>query len=428
MEITKTNSSVTNLSAYVKNLFFDHFESNGFKFIEGSSLLTTDKTLLFTNSGMCQFKPIFMGTDQPAHKNVYNIQNCLRLGGKHFDFYNVGKDTYHHSFFQMLGNWTFNIDEKEFIKYKEQAINLAWTFLIDKCKLDKNRLYVTYYGNKDLCDTETKDIWLKYLDKDRIICFEKENFWQMADNGPCGPCTEIHYDLLGTKNRNFKVNTDDNSLIEIWNIVFMTYDKQNDKLSKLKKGHIDTGMGFERLVAVLQDTGDNYGTDIFKPIFDIILKITKISPLKSTEIEMAYRVISDHVRCLIYSISDDILPLVDDNKYGVMFRLFKRALFYAHMFLNTPKNDFVKIVNGILDHLCVCDQKIGKTYNTVLYFFQREEKLHNIVWKSVIPFRKLMSKSVKEITSIEYSDLTKTRGIPDDLVEQFSVDFGFTLV
>ncbi|KAK6457760.1 alanyl-tRNA synthetase, cytoplasmic [Scheffersomyces xylosifermentans] len=338
----------------VRKTFLDYFTSKrSHTFVPSSSVVPhNDPTLLFANAGMNQYKPIFLGTVDPASelatlKRAANSQKCIRAGGKHNDLEDVGRDSYHHTFFEMLGNWSFGD------YFKPEAIPWAWELLTEVYGLDKDRLYVTYFegdAKQGLeADLEAKNLWLKVgVAEDHILPGNaKDNFWEMGDQGPCGPCSEIHYDRIGGRNAAHLVNMDDPNVLEVWNIVFIQYNREADaSLRSLPAKHIDTGMGFERLVSVLQDKSSNYDTDVFGPIFDKIREITGTRPYAGkfgTEdrdgIDTAYRVIADHVRTLTFAICDGGVPNNEGRGY-VLRRILRRGSRYVRKYMNYPIGSF----------------------------------------------------------------------------------------
>ena len=306
----------------IRQSFFDFFKSKEHAVVPSSPVvLPADPTLLFTNAGMNQFKEVFLGTREASETRVANTQKCIRVSGKHNDLEEVGHDTYHHTFFEMLGNWSFGD------YYKRDAIAYAWELMTEVWKLDKNRIWVTVY----LSDDEAFNLWSEVTDIDpsHILRFdEKDNFWEMGETGPCGPCSEIHYDLTPKGNANASlVNADNPEVIEIWNLVFIQYNRRSDgSLDDLAAKHVDTGMGFERICSVLQQKVSNYDTDIFTPLIEKVAELSGRSYDGNDAIAM--RVIADHIRTLSIAISDGVLPSNDGRGY-VLRRLLRRAVRYG---------------------------------------------------------------------------------------------------
>ncbi|WP_462318331.1 alanine--tRNA ligase, partial [Marinilabilia sp.] len=326
----------------VRQKFFDFFKSKGHVIVPSAPMVVkNDPSLMFTNAGMNQFKDYFLGNKQPDYLRVADSQKCLRVSGKHNDLEEVGHDTYHHTMFEMLGNWSFGD------YFKDEAIDWAWEFLTKELKVDKDRLYATVFeGDKTDevdRDNEAAERWKNYLPDTHIINGnKKDNFWEMGDAGPCGPCSEIHIDLRSeediVKQPGFElVNKDHPEVIEIWNLVFIQYNRKSDgKLTTLPQKHIDTGMGFERLCRVLQHKESNYDTDVFQPIIQQIASLTDVKYGASEDGDIAMRVIADHIRTIAFSITDGQLP--SNNKAGyVIRRILRRAVRYAYTFLNVRK-------------------------------------------------------------------------------------------
>ncbi|NQV15588.1 alanine--tRNA ligase [bacterium] len=307
----------------IRKQFIEFFEERGHKFVRSAGVVPfDDPTLLFTNAGMNQFKGIFLETETAGHPRAVNSQKCIRVSGKHNDLEEVGRDLYHHTFFEMLGNWSFGD------YYKQDAIKWAWELFTEVWKIPKDKLYATVYH----ADDEAFKLWSELTDipKDHILKFgEKDNFWEMGETGPCGPCSELHIDLGGDpgidgSHPELGVNTDNPRFIELWNLVFIQYFRGSDgELKELPNKHVDTGAGLERVVAFLQGKVSNYDTDLFTPILDEIVRLTEI-PYDSGDAGMAHRVIADHVRMLSFAISDGALPSNDGRGY-VLRRILRRA-------------------------------------------------------------------------------------------------------
>ena len=338
----------------VRQSFLDFFASKGHKIVPSAPMVVKgDPTLMFTNAGMNQFKDIILGNVPITASRVSDSQKCLRVSGKHNDLEEVGHDTYHHTMFEMLGNWSFGD------YFKKEAIAFAWEFLTEVIKLDKDRLYVTIFeGSKDdgvARDTEAYDAWAEHVEKNRIIDGNKhDNFWEMGDTGPCGPCSEIHYDMRPEEDRKKingrdLVNKDDPQVIEIWNLVFMQYNrKANGELEPLPNHHVDTGMGFERLVRAVQHKTSNYDTDVFTPLLDKIAEISGVKYGQSEQTDVAMRVMADHIRTIAFSITDGQLP--SNNKAGyVIRRILRRAVRYNYTFLGGKGATLYKLVPTLVE-------------------------------------------------------------------------------
>ncbi len=336
--------TICNMTArQIRHTFLEFFRNRGHKIVPSAPIVNkNDPTLMFTNAGMNQFKDYFLGNQVPDARRVADTQKCLRVSGKHNDLEEVGRDGYHHTMFEMLGNWSFGD------YFKEEAIAWAWELLTEVYKLPKDRLYATVFGgdeNEGLeRDQEAADIWKKYIPEDRILyCGKKDNFWEMGEQGPCGPCSEIHMDLRSEEERQKKpgaelVNMDNPEVIEIWNLVFIQYNRKSDSsLEPLPAKHVDTGMGFERLTMTLQGKNNTYDTDIFQPIIQFIenesgFKYSRsFSPDAKTDIAM--RVVADHLRAVAFTIADGQLPGNTGAGY-VIRRILRRAVRYYYSFLN----------------------------------------------------------------------------------------------
>jgi len=336
----------------IRAKFLSFFEERKHSIVASAPMvLKDDPTLMFVNSGMAPFKEYFLGNAQPKSKRIADTQKCLRVSGKHNDLEEVGYDTYHHTLFEMLGNWSFGD------YFKKEAIAWAWELLIQEYKIDKNSLYVTVFeGNiedKLPMDTEAFELWKQWISEDRILMgSKKDNFWEMGDQGPCGPCSEIHVDIRSAEEKakipgKDLINKDHPQVIEIWNLVFIQFNrKANGSLESLPSKHIDTGMGFERLCMVLQGVQSNYDTDVFTPIIREIETITDKSYGKDEKIDVAIRVVSDHVRAVAFSIADGQLPSNTGAGY-VIRRILRRAIRYSFTFLE-QKEPFIYRLMDVL--------------------------------------------------------------------------------
>ena len=421
-------------SQTIRNKFLDFFISKNHQIHSSVPIISkNDPSLMFINSGMAPFKEFFLGESNPKSKRIVNSQKCLRVSGKHNDLEEVGIDTYHHTFFEMLGNWSFGD------YFKKEAIEWSWELLTKVYKINPDNLYVTIFcgSNKDNVplDTEAYDIWKKIIPEERILNFEKkDNFWEMGDQGPCGPCSEIHIDLRDEKEKNNisgrdLVNKDHPKVVELWNLVFIQYNrKANGKLEDLPKKHIDTGMGFERLCMVIQGVESNYSTDIFTPIIREIETITGLEYGTENNVDVAMRVISDHLRAVSFSISDGQLPSNTGAGY-VIRRILRRAIRYAFTFLD-KKEPFIYRLVGVLV------KKMGSAYPEIK---SQKKLIENVIKEEESSFLRtldqglvlldqIINSSKKKIISGEKAfELYDTFGFPVDLTSLILNEKGLKL-
>ncbi|MFY7668131.1 MAG: alanine--tRNA ligase, partial [Crocinitomicaceae bacterium] len=357
-------------------------------------VVKNDPTLMFTNAGMNQFKDFFLGYQTPMERRVANSQKCLRVSGKHNDLEEVGVDTYHHTMFEMLGNWSFGD------YFKEEAIGWAWELLTEIYKIPKDKLYVTVFEGdaKDNVprDEESFNIWKKYIAEDRIIlASKKDNFWEMGDTGPCGPCTEIHVDLRDESERNkidglTLVNNDHPQVIEIWNNVFMQFNrKANGSLEPLPATHVDTGMGLERLSMALQGKQSNYDTDLFQTLIQYMVKVSGISYGKSEETDIALRVIADHIRAIAFSIADGQLPSNNGAGY-VIRRILRRAVRYGYQTLGL-KEPFLCDLSIVLGEI------MGNPYQELI---NQKELIFKVIKEEEQSFFRTLELGIKRIDDL----------------------------
>ena len=340
----------------VRQRFLDFFKEKGHKIVPSSPIVVkNDPTLLFTNAGMNPFKDYFLGIRQAEDKRVADTQKCLRVSGKHNDLEEVGLDTYHHTMFEMLGNWSFGD------YFKEDAITWSWELLTEQFQLDKERLYVTVFQG-DLQeslepDTESLEIWKRHISADRILGGnKKDNFWEMGDTGPCGPCTEIHYDLRSDEERKALpgkslVNNDHPQVIEIWNNVFMQFNRKKDgTLEQLPEKHVDTGRGLERLVRCVQLKQSNYDTDLFQDLIQVLCDHTSYKYGTNEERDIACRVIVDHLRAIAFTVADGQLPSNTGAGY-VIRRILRRAVRYGYTRLQQEQPFMYKLLPALIDQM-----------------------------------------------------------------------------
>ena len=405
----------------LRQLYLDFFKSKQHKIVSSAPMVVkNDPTLMFTNAGMNQFKDIFLGDSEPKDLRIANSQKCLRVSGKHNDLEEVGHDTYHHTMFEMLGSWSFGD------YFKEDAINWAWEFLTEACGLDKERMYVSVFeGAKEdglEKDNEAFNFWKKYLPENRILnANKKDNFWEMGETGPCGPCSEIHFDNRTDEERAAVsgadlVNEDHPQVIEIWNLVFMQYNRFADgSLKSLPNAHVDTGMGFERLAMIMQGVKSNYDTDIFQPIIQTIAKKAGLKYGDNEKQDIAMRVIADHIRAISFSIADGQLP--SNVKAGyVIRRILRRAVRYAYTFLGLKiafmHELVVVLANDLGQQFTELDAQKDLIQKVVK---EEEESFFRTLEDGLKRIEQLVKKSKNEISGKEVFELYDTYGFPADL-------------
>ncbi|XP_021189227.3 alanine--tRNA ligase, cytoplasmic [Helicoverpa armigera] len=426
----------------IRKAFIDFFISKGHKYVHSSSTIPLDDpTLLFTNAGMNQFKPIFLGSvdpnsDMAQYVRVVNTQKCIRAGGKHNDLDDVGKDVYHHTFFEMMGNWSFGD------YFKKEICAWAWELLTEVYKLPGDRLYVTYFGGDSSSglepDLECKEIWLKLgVPESHILPGSmKDNFWEMGETGPCGPCSELHYDRIGGRDAAHLVNMDDPDVLEIWNLVFIQFNRETDgSLKLLPKKHIDCGLGLERLVSVIQNKRANYDTDFFMPIFKAIEVGTGARPYSGKVgsddvdgIDMAYRVLADHARTLTIALSDGGVP--DNTGRGyVLRRILRRAVRYASEKLNAKPGFFGSLVHTVVELLGDIFPEITKDPLSLIQLINEEEIQF---LKTLSRGRNLLNRTIEKLNGkVIPGDvawrLYDTYGFPVDLTQLMCEENGLTI-
>lgn len=408
----------------IRQTFIDFFKSKGHTVVPSSSMVVkNDPTLLFTNAGMNQFKDIFLGNVQKPYKRATDSQKCLRVSGKHNDLEEVGHDTYHHTMFEMLGNWSFGD------YFKKEAIQYAWQLLTEVYKIDKNNLYVTYFGgDKDdnlAADEEAHKYWQQYVQEDHILPGNKhDNFWEMGEVGPCGACSEIHIDLRNdedkkkVKGRDL-VNKDNPLVIEIWNLVFMEFNRKADKsLEPLKEKNIDTGMGFERLCMVLQNKQSNYDTDVFQPLIQKIACLSNSVYGEDKQKDIAMRVVADHLRAVCFAIADGLMP--SNNKAGyVIRRILRRAVRYGYTFLGFKQPFMYSLVDTLANQMGHWYNELIQQKDLIIKVIKEEETAFlKTLSQGILKFEKYLQDNPKGKISGDFAfELFDTYGFPIDLTE-----------
>jgi alanyl-tRNA synthetase len=419
----------------IRSTFLNFFKEKSHLVVPSAPMVTKDDpTLMFVNSGMAPFKEYFLGNGKPKNNRISNSQKCLRVSGKHNDLEEVGYDTYHHTLFEMLGNWSFGD------YFKKEAIAWAWELLTEVYKIDKDILYVTVFEGSDdedklKMDTEAYDLWKQFIAEDRILKGnKKDNFWEMGEQGPCGPCSEIHIDIRSAEEKakvdgSTLINEDHPHVVEVWNLVFMQFNrKANGSLEELPNKHIDTGMGFERLCMVLQNVQSNYDTDIFKPIISEIGTITNTQYGANKEQDIATRVISDHVRAVAFSIADGQLPSNTGAGY-VIRRILRRAIRYGFTFLDKKEPFIYKLID-------VLSKKMGDAFPELK---AQKQLIENVIKEEENSFLRTLDKGLilldgiiassdsKVISGEKIFELYDTFGFPVDLTALILSEKGYTL-
>ena len=422
-------------SKEIRQRFLDYFASKGHTIVPSAPMVVkNDPTLMFTNAGMNQFKDIFLGNTKSGYNRAADSQKCLRVSGKHNDLEEVGHDTYHHTMFEMLGNWSFGD------YFKKGAIDMAWDLLTDVYGIDPKELYATVFeGSAEdgtAMDEEAKQAWLKHLPEDHIILGNKhDNFWEMGDTGPCGPSSEIHIDIRSAEERasgvpgRDLVNMSDPHVIEIWNLVFMEFQRLSDgHLEPLPAKNIDTGMGFERLCAVLQGKNSNYDTDVFSGMLARIGELSGHKYGESHDTDVAMRVIADHIRAISFSIADGQLP--SNVKAGyVIRRILRRAVRYGYTFLGLSEPFLCRLVQQLVDDM-------GEAYPEIK---AQQKLIENVVREEEMAFLRTLDRGIKLLNEyiatskdkvldgVNAFTLYDTYGFPIDLTQLIAAENGFTV-
>ena len=416
----------------IRQKFLEFFKGKKHQFVSSSPMVVKDDpTLMFINAGMNQFKDLFLGNSEVKDLRVCNSQKCLRVSGKHNDLEEVGVDTYHHTMFEMLGNWSFGD------YFKKEAIEWAWEFLTEVCQINKDSLYVTVFeGAKDeglKFDQEAYDHWEKIVPKERILMGnKKDNFWEMGATGPCGPCSEIHVDIRSLEEKDKisgkeLVNKDHPQVIEIWNLVFMEFNRlASGDLEKLPAKHVDTGMGFERLAMVLQDKKSNYDSDVFTPLIDKIVEISgvKYTSAEKSETDIAIRVIADHIRAVSFAIADGQMPSNNGSGY-VIRRILRRAVRYGYSKLNLSEPFIYKLVDVLANQMGEFFPELQKQKELASKVIKEEEQnFLRTLDKGIEKFNNYAKSTSNQVEGEFAFELLDTYGFPIDLTELLAKEKG----
>ncbi len=418
----------------IRAKFLDFFTNKGHKIVASSPMvMKNDPTLMFTNAGMNQFKEYFLANKIATDKSIADTQKCLRASGKHNDLEEVGKDTYHHTMFEMLGNWSFGD------YFKKEAIAYAWEFLTQEMQIDKNDLYVTVFEGDDteelLKDDEAISFWESHIAPERILMGSKaDNFWEMGDQGPCGPCSEIHVDIRPAEEKAkvdgaTLVNMDHPQVVEVWNLVFIEFNrKANGSLEKLPEKHVDTGMGFERLCMVVQGVQSNYDTDVFTPLIREIETRTASDYGKKEEVDIAIRVIADHLRAVSFSIADGQLPSNNGAGY-VIRRILRRAIRYGYTFLEQKEPFIFALVKTLSDQMGDAFTELKDQQDLIRNVIKEEEQSFlKTLSQGLVMLEQLMkSNAGKQLSGAKAFELYDTFGFPVDLTALILSENNMTL-
>lgn len=426
-------------SQEIRQRFLDFFKEKGHQIVPSAPIvLKDDPTLMFSNSGMTQFKDFFLGYKEPSSLRIADTQKCLRVSGKHNDLDDVGRDTYHHTMFEMLGNWSFGD------YFKKEAIAWAWELLTEVYKISKDDLYVTIFegdASENLeRDQDAYNFWKEHIDESRIINGnKKDNFWEMGDTGPCGPCSEIHVDIRSAEEKakvsgRELVNQDHPQVVEVWNLVFMEFLRKADKsLEKLPKQNVDTGMGFERLCMALQGKGSNYDTDVFTPLISKVEEISgkKYTGILENEKDIAIRVVVDHIRAVAFAIADGQLPSNGGAGY-VIRRILRRAISYAYRFLDMKEAFLYQLVAILKDQMGSFFPEIVKQEKLVTEVIKEEENSflktieHGLVRLDAI-IQATINNNEKNLPGEQVFELYDTFGFPADLSRIIAEEKGLSI-